>query len=80
VGKTASGYNAALLAARLGAPHVTTIEVDPQLASHARAALTNTGFDRVTVITGDGLWDKDRDCPPLVDGCGRHRRTSGTDY
>jgi len=51
---TGSGYNAALLAARLGAQHVTTIEVDPQLAGHARAALTNMGFDRVTVITGDG--------------------------
>ncbi|MGH3972347.1 MAG: methyltransferase domain-containing protein, partial [Pseudonocardiaceae bacterium] len=51
---TGSGYNAALLAARLGADHVTTIEIDPQLAAHARAALTTTGFDRVAVITGDG--------------------------
>lgn len=51
---TGSGYNAALLATRLGADHVTTIEIDPQLAAHARAALTTTGFDRVTVITGDG--------------------------
>ena len=51
---TGSGYNAALLAARLGAQHVTTIEVDPQLAAHARAALSTMGFDRVRVITGDG--------------------------
>ncbi|MGH3802650.1 MAG: methyltransferase domain-containing protein, partial [Pseudonocardiaceae bacterium] len=53
---TGSGYNAALLAARLGAQHVATIEIDSQLASHARAALATTGFDRVTVITGDGAW------------------------
>jgi protein-L-isoaspartate(D-aspartate) O-methyltransferase len=51
---TGSGYNAALLAARLGAQHVTTIEVDPQLAGHAQAALSAAGFDRVRVITGDG--------------------------
>ncbi|MGH3935915.1 MAG: methyltransferase domain-containing protein [Pseudonocardiaceae bacterium] len=51
---TGSGYNAALLAARLGPQHVTTIEVDPQLAGHARTALTTTGFDQVMVITGDG--------------------------
>jgi protein-L-isoaspartate(D-aspartate) O-methyltransferase len=51
---TGSGYNAALLAAQLGGQHVTTIEVDPQLAAHARAALGATGFDRVRVIIGDG--------------------------
>jgi protein-L-isoaspartate(D-aspartate) O-methyltransferase len=51
---TGSGYNAALLAARLGAQHVTTIEVDHQLAAHARAALAATGFDRVRVVTSDG--------------------------
>jgi SAM-dependent methyltransferase len=51
---TGSGYNAALLAARVGAEHVTTIEIDPPLAAHARAALSTTGFDRVMVITGDG--------------------------
>jgi protein-L-isoaspartate(D-aspartate) O-methyltransferase len=51
---TGSGYNAALLADQLGGQHVTTIEVDPQLASHARAALATTGFDRVRVVTGDG--------------------------
>jgi protein-L-isoaspartate O-methyltransferase len=51
---TGSGYNAALPAVRLGARHVTTIEIDSRLAAHARAALTTTGFDRVRVITGDG--------------------------
>ncbi|MGH3937372.1 MAG: methyltransferase domain-containing protein [Pseudonocardiaceae bacterium] len=51
---TGSGYNAALLAHRLGAQRVTTIEVDSQLAGQARRALAATGFDGVTVIEGDG--------------------------
>lgn len=51
---TGTGYNAALLAHRLGADHVTTIEVDPDVAAHARKALSATGFGEVTVITGDG--------------------------
>jgi protein-L-isoaspartate O-methyltransferase len=50
---TGTGYNAALLAARLGAPHVTTIEIDPVLATGARAALDASGFP-VTVLTSDG--------------------------
>ena len=32
---TGTGYNAALLAARLGAPNVTTVEIDPMLADRA---------------------------------------------
>lgn len=51
---TGTGYNAALLARRLGAGHVTTIEVDPGIAARARAALSATGFGAVTVVTGDG--------------------------
>ncbi|MGH4001627.1 MAG: methyltransferase domain-containing protein [Pseudonocardiaceae bacterium] len=51
---TGTGYNAALLAQRLGATHVTTIEVDPDVATQARTALSATGFGAVTVITGDG--------------------------
>jgi protein-L-isoaspartate O-methyltransferase len=50
---TGTGYNAALLAARLGAPHVTTVEIDPGLASSARAALAASGLP-VTVLTADG--------------------------
>lgn len=50
---TGSGYNAVLLAARLGAPSVTTVEIDPGLATSARAALAASGFP-VTVLTGDG--------------------------
>lgn len=51
---TGTGYNAALLAQRLGAEHVTTIEVDASIADHARAALQAAGFDAVSVVTGDG--------------------------
>ncbi|MGH3869443.1 MAG: rRNA adenine N-6-methyltransferase family protein [Pseudonocardiaceae bacterium] len=51
---TGSGYNAALLAAQLGGDYVSTIEIDPQLAGRAWAALSAAGFDRVRVMTGDG--------------------------
>lgn len=51
---TDTGYTAALLAERLGAHHMTTIEVDPQLAARARTALERAGYDEVEVITGDG--------------------------
>ncbi len=51
---TGTGYTAALLAERLGARNVTSIEVDPDLAARARAALERAGYREVTVITGDG--------------------------
>jgi protein-L-isoaspartate(D-aspartate) O-methyltransferase len=51
---TGTGYNAALLAARLGAAQVTTVEIDPELAARARTTLMAAGFGDVTVITGDG--------------------------
>ncbi|MGH3943277.1 MAG: methyltransferase domain-containing protein [Pseudonocardiaceae bacterium] len=51
---TGTGYNAALLAHRLGAENVTTIEVDAVLADRARVVLAGTGYQGVTVITGDG--------------------------
>ncbi|MGH3795502.1 MAG: methyltransferase domain-containing protein [Pseudonocardiaceae bacterium] len=50
---TGTGYNAALLAHRLGIQNVTSIEIDPGLAEHARRSLTTTGYP-VTVITSDG--------------------------
>jgi protein-L-isoaspartate(D-aspartate) O-methyltransferase len=50
---TGTGYNAALLAHRLGAENVTTVEIDPRLAEQARANLRTV--DRpIRVITGDG--------------------------
>jgi protein-L-isoaspartate O-methyltransferase len=48
-----TGYNAALLAGKAAPGRVTTIEVDPGVAEHARTALARTGLP-VTVITGDG--------------------------
>ncbi|MGH3937790.1 MAG: methyltransferase domain-containing protein [Pseudonocardiaceae bacterium] len=51
---TGTGYNAALLAQRLGAQHLTTIEVDAAVADRARIALADAGYPDVTVITGDG--------------------------
>jgi protein-L-isoaspartate O-methyltransferase len=53
---TGTGYNAALLAQRLGARHITTIEIDPTVATQARRALSATGFGAVTVIAGDGAY------------------------
>lgn len=51
---TGTGYNAALLAHRLGADQVTTIDIDQAVAERARTALRVAGYDAVTVITGDG--------------------------
>ncbi|MGH3928766.1 MAG: methyltransferase domain-containing protein, partial [Pseudonocardiaceae bacterium] len=51
---TGTGYNAALLAHRLGAEQVTSIEVDPDVAAQARRALSETGYGKVCTVTGDG--------------------------
>lgn len=48
-----TGFNAALLAHRLGDSNVTTVEVDARLADTARASLENAGRGP-RVITGDG--------------------------
>lgn len=50
---TGTGYNAALLAARLGDRHVVSVELDPRLADTARARLKDAGY-APTVVTGDG--------------------------
>jgi hypothetical protein len=49
-----TGYHAALLAERLGARNVASVEVDPAVAQHARQRLTEQGYGDVTVLTGDG--------------------------
>ncbi|QIJ62939.1 ATP-grasp peptide maturase system methyltransferase [Streptomyces sp. JB150] len=51
---TGTGYSTALLCHRLGEDNVTTVEVDPQVAARADAALEGAGFSTWTV-TGDGL-------------------------
>ncbi|MFF1683835.1 MULTISPECIES: methyltransferase domain-containing protein [unclassified Streptomyces] len=48
-----TGYNAALLARRLGDENVTTIDLDPEITESARRHLTAAGF-RPAVVTGDG--------------------------
>lgn len=51
---TGTGWNAALLAHRLGAKRVTSIEIDPEVAARARNALSRAGYGGVTTIVGDG--------------------------
>ncbi|MGW3114077.1 methyltransferase domain-containing protein [Streptomyces sp. NPDC001091] len=50
---TGTGWNAGLLAARLGARNVTSIEIDPRVADDARERLAATGL-LGTVLTRDG--------------------------
>ncbi|MGH8572107.1 MAG: methyltransferase domain-containing protein, partial [Gammaproteobacteria bacterium] len=52
---TGTGWNAALLAHIVGAENVTTIEIDPDVAAHARAALRTNGYGEVTTVVGDGV-------------------------
>ncbi|MDX2394910.1 methyltransferase domain-containing protein [Streptomyces sp. DK15] len=51
---TGSGYHTALLCERVGARHVTTVEVDEALAATAVTNLKAQGYEP-EVITGDGL-------------------------
>jgi len=48
-----TGYNAALLAHRLGDDLVTTIDLDPEITESARRHLAAAGY-HPTVVTGDG--------------------------
>jgi protein-L-isoaspartate(D-aspartate) O-methyltransferase len=48
-----TGYNAALLAHRLGDDHVTTVDLDPEITESARRHLDAAGY-HPTVVTGDG--------------------------
>lgn len=50
---TGTGYNAALIAHRLGSPLVTTVDIDAGLVRRAREALTTLGY-AVTVVATDG--------------------------
>ncbi len=51
---TGTGYNAALLAHRLGADAVTTVEIDPGLVDRAQTVLDRIGFGGVRVVAADG--------------------------
>lgn len=51
-----TGYNAALLAEIVGPDGaVTTVDIDSDVALHARQTLNGSGYGRVTVIERDGL-------------------------
>src|SRR5689334_18059122 len=50
-----TGYNAALLAELVGPTgHVTTIDIDPQIAAEAHEHLAAAGYSDVRVLAGDG--------------------------
>lgn len=50
-----SGVNAAYLAELAGPDgHITTVDIDPDVTTHARKALDNAGHTAVDVITADG--------------------------
>lgn len=51
---TGTGYNAALLAARVGAHRLTTVEIDPATADRARTALHTLDVAAPTVVVADG--------------------------
>jgi len=48
---TGTGWNAALLAHRLGPENVVSVEIDAALADAARARLERSGYGAVTVLT-----------------------------
>ncbi|MFE4089007.1 MULTISPECIES: methyltransferase, FxLD system [Streptomyces] len=50
-----TGYNAALLAELANRGSVTTVDIDPDVALHARTRLNANGYEHVTVIERDGL-------------------------
>ncbi|MFD9894815.1 methyltransferase domain-containing protein [Amycolatopsis sp. NPDC059027] len=50
---TGTGWNAALLTARLCEDHVTTVEVDPDVCASAKTALRDAGLNP-TVVCADG--------------------------
>jgi methyltransferase of ATP-grasp peptide maturase system len=59
---TGTGYNAALLAARLGPESITSVEYDGRLARRARAALHAMGFP-VATLHADGMMGAPRSAP-----------------
>ncbi|KUL55224.1 protein-L-isoaspartate(D-aspartate) O-methyltransferase [Streptomyces sp. NRRL F-4489] len=68
---TGTGWNAALLAHRLGAGNVVSVEVDGGVADAARKALERFGVP-VEVVQGDGFdgWDRGAPYDRVVATCG----------
>ncbi|WP_020667020.1 methyltransferase domain-containing protein [Amycolatopsis nigrescens] len=54
---TGTGYNTALLCERLGSEQVTTVEIDQEVSTHARAALASAGYTPALVCAdGEKGW------------------------
>lgn len=68
---TGTGWNAALLAHRLGDEAVTSVDVDPVVARTARRALAGAGF-APAVVVGDGMagWPAAAPFDRVVATCG----------
>ncbi|MBQ0967509.1 methyltransferase, FxLD system [Streptomyces sp. RK23] len=58
-----TGYNAALLAELVGGGKVTTVDIDSDVALHARTTLNAAGYDSVTVIERNGLLGAHENAP-----------------
>ncbi|BBJ43961.1 hypothetical protein SSPO_066790 [Streptomyces antimycoticus] len=71
---TGSGWNAALLAARLGSQNVTTVEVDPVLAEKAAKAIKEAGYSP-DVVWGDGAqgWESGAPYDRIIATCSVRR-------
>ncbi|MER5349965.1 methyltransferase domain-containing protein [Kitasatospora sp. NPDC002551] len=69
---TGTGWNAALLAHRVGAGNVVSVEIDPDVARQARAALNGSG---VEVVRADGAagWSGRAPYDRLVSTCSVRR-------
>lgn len=70
---TGTGYNAALLCARLGDAHVTSIDINPELVALARVRLAEHGY-HPHLVAGDGA-DGASDRGPfdrIIATCGLH--------
>ena len=58
-----TGYNAALLAEIANHGSVTTVDIDSDVALHARTRLNAAGYEHVTVIERDGLLGAPENAP-----------------
>jgi protein-L-isoaspartate O-methyltransferase len=69
---TGTGWNAGLLAHRVGSGNVFSVEVDPAVAETARTALGRAGYGDVSVRTGDGLlgWPPGAPYDRVIATCG----------
>ncbi|WP_313896058.1 methyltransferase domain-containing protein [Streptomyces sp. YIM 98790] len=67
---TGTGYNAALLAHRLGDTGVTSIDITPELTAAARAHLAGAGY-HPAVLTGDGAlgWPESAPYDRIIGTC-----------